>query len=96
MSRYTVTRACCTHGHCSLCVGGGNKANREKIVVRRTDDLAVAQQYRYTWIEYDARIIAHHEESSVSTPEEPSTELSCFPKQAPSIPSRGSQSARRC
>jgi len=56
MTKYTVTRNCCTHGHCSLCVGGGNLENCERIVVRKTDDLAVANEYAHVWREYGSKV----------------------------------------
>jgi|LUMF01.1.fsa_nt_gb hypothetical protein len=54
--KYTVTRACCTHGHCSLCAGGGDKRNRETIVVCTTSDLSEAEDQVSIWASYDASI----------------------------------------
>ncbi len=56
MPRYVVTRNCCTHGHCSICAGGGNVENCERIIVRRTSDIAIANEYANVWREYQSKV----------------------------------------
>jgi len=57
MHRYTVTRKCCVGGHCSICVGGGDLANRETVIVYRTDDLALANEMAMIWTGYSPQVV---------------------------------------